>query len=361
MKSKQRLWLFGLITVGAIIILTLLAAPTNNKLNSGSTYNRTPDGYGAWYAFMSQRGTPIGRWRKPFEDLATNKDNKTSTTLLRVNSGFKTEDFSLKEENWVKLGNTLVLLGNRESVTNARFSTQHKTESGIVKIDTKRRKDSILKERLRDSFGAIIWERKIGKGSIIYSTTPYLAANAYQDYPGNYEFLAQIITEKSQNIWVDEYSHGYKDSEVIKGEQKPDIFSYLAQTPVFPALIQISILLVVAILASNRRFGKPLTLKMPAVDNSQAYIQALASVLEKAERSEFILEVVGKEEQLQLQKELFLGETLLEAEIVLDAWVQKTGHPAAELAPLLSDKKRRMNETELLHWLTKWKQIHERK
>lgn len=359
MKSKRRLWLFGIITIGVIIILTLLMAPANNKLNSGSTYNRAPDGYGAWYAFMSQRGTPIQRWRKPFEDLAANKNTKTPITLLRVNSSSKSENLSLKEEDWVKSGNTLVILGVREPVTKALFSTQYDTEAGIVKIDTRRRNKSVKKERLGDIFGAVVWENEIGKGSFIYGVTSHLAANAYQDYLGNYEFLAQIVTKKNQTIWVDEYSHGYKDQDVIKQEQNQDIVSYLAKTPVFPALIQVGILLVVAIWAGNRRFGKLLTISTPMVDNSQAYIQALASVLQKAESSEFILEVVGKEEQLQLQKALFLGETLLEPQIVVDAWVQQTGLPAVEVSQLLQtqSQNRRMSETQLLKWLAKWKQV----
>lgn len=363
MKSKRRLWLFGLITVGVIIIITLIAAPAHNKLNSGSTYNRAPDGYGAWYAFMSQRGTPIQRWRKPFKDLATNQNAKNSVTLLRVNSSLNSATLSLEEENWLKAGNNIVILGVKEPVTNAPFSTQHNRENGIIKIDTQRRRKSVgekLQERLKDRFGAVVWQTTIDEGRLILSTTPHLAANAYQDYPGNYEFLAQLVTEKSNTIWVDEYSHGYKDSDAIKREQKQDLLSYLAQTPVFPALVQIGILLLVAIWAVNHRFGKPLTLVTPVVDNSQAYIQALAGILQKAESSEFIVEVIGKEEQLQLQKKLFLGETLLEPQILIDAWVQKTGRPATELAQLLQMpvKNRRLSETQLLNWLAKWQQIH---
>jgi hypothetical protein len=60
--SKNRLWLLGAIAITAIMIVTLLFAPANNKVNSGSTYNnRAPDGYRAWYAFMSKRGTEIQR------------------------------------------------------------------------------------------------------------------------------------------------------------------------------------------------------------------------------------------------------------------------------------------------------------
>jgi hypothetical protein len=474
--SNRRLGIFGAIAIGAIILITLVAAPASNKLNSGSTYNRAPDGYGAWYAFMSERGTPVQRWRKPFEDLANNKDAKPPITLLRVYSNLTSPEVSQslieqelteKERNWVESGNTLVILGVHQPVTEAPFSSTHKAGTLSVKIDTQRREKKIKEGLLGDRFGAIVWEESIGKGRVIFATTPHLAANAYQDFQGNYEFLAQLVsqsavpgqqrtadnraianrptansqnprwvdeyihgykdseliinreyannrstakrptnnsqsggsgqqgttgdrstakrptnnsqsggpgqqgttgdrstakrpTDNSQNpVWVDEYIHGHKDSEVIKREQREDIFSYLAKTPLFPAFVQGFVLLLVAIWALNRRFGKPLTLSAPVVDNSEAYIQALGGVLQKANSSEFILEVVGKEEQLQLQKALGLGEVLLDHKSLVDAWVLQTGRPATELEQLLQvqSRKRRMSETDLLTWLGNWEQI----
>jgi hypothetical protein len=62
-RSNRRLWLFGAIAIAAVILLTLFAAPANNQLSSGSTYTRAPNGYGAWYAFMEERGTPAKRWQ----------------------------------------------------------------------------------------------------------------------------------------------------------------------------------------------------------------------------------------------------------------------------------------------------------
>lgn len=372
--SNRRLWLFGAIAIGAIILITLLAAPANQKVNSGSTYGRAPDGYGAWYAFMEQRGTPVRRWQKPFEEFAQGKDAKRPITLLRVNSSLGFQDLSYKEENWVKSGNTLIVLGVRDSVTEAPFSTRHSTDAGNVKIDTTRRHREDKGKLLSDRFGAIVWEQSIGKGKVIYSTTPYLAANAYQAFPGNYEFLARIVTQegaqenssiqilqsKIQNrVWVDEYIHGYKDVEVIKRESGESVLSYLAKTPLFPAFVQGLVLLAIAIWAANRRFGKPLTLSALVVDNSEAYIQALAGVLQKANSSEFVLEVVGKEEQLQLQKALVLGDVPLDQQSLVNAWVQQTGRPATELEQLLQaqSRKRRMSEIELLTWLDNWEKM----
>src|SRR5919199_5261538 len=398
--SNRRLWVFGAIAIGALILLTLLAAPANNKLSSGSTYSRASNGYGAWYAFMEERGTPVKRWQKPFEALAKNKTIKPPITLLRVNSQLSFPDLLTDEQNWVREGNTLVILGVRQPVTKAPFSTLHKTETGSVKINTRRRSRFAKEKHLGDRFGSIVWQESMGKGQVIFATTPHLAANAYQDFPDNYEFLAQLVTQspdgenlsiqnvqsKTHNsVWVDEYIHGYKDPERVacqskgakrrtssgKGtpsqdsedlnceQEQPSLFSYLAQTPVLPAVVQGFILLLVAIWAGNRRFGKPETLPVPVVNNSEAYIQALAAVLQKAESSEFVVEVVGKEEQMQLQKALFLGQEQLDHQSLVNAWVQQTGRPAAELEQVLQmqSQKRRIRETDLLSWLGKWEQI----
>ena len=391
--SNRRFWLLGAIGITAIIILTLVFAPANNKLNSGSTYNRAPDGYGAWYAFMSKRGTKVQRWQKPVEDFAKNPDAKTSSTLLRVYSSSIPEAVSNPEKNWVKQGNTLVILGVDAPVTAAPFSSLLPASAGKIKIDTGRRVFRDKKPILGDQFGGIVWTKTVGKGTVYFASAPHLAANAYQDFPGNYEFLARLVTQsegrgkeiegteqalavnfiqnpinRSQKtsdiinkVWVDEYIHGYKDPEIIEREFKDDLFTYLAKTPLFPVLIQGTIILIVAIFAGWKRFGQPVTLSAPQVDNSEAYIQALASVLEKANSTDFAVELIGKAEQLQLQKALLLGQASLESESLIDAWVEQTGRKATELADLVRSpsRKQRISDRDLLAWLGKWEQIRQ--
>lgn len=344
--------------LGVILLLTLIAAPSTSHLNTGSTYSRAPDGYGAWYAFMQQRGTPIQRWQKPFSDLL---EEQRPITLLRVNSQLSQQRLDKAEQDWVEKGNTLVILGVQERVTEAPFSTMQRSQAGVVKIDTRRRLQSQNKEKqiyLGDRFGAVVWEQKLGKGRVIFSTTPHLAANVYQDYFDNYTYLSQIVSQRGNSVWVDEYIHGYKDPAVRESEAERDWVSYLAQTPLFPALLQGGVVLLVLIWAQNRRFGSPVTLNTPAVDNSEAYIQALAGVLQKAECSEFVLDVVGKEEQLQLQKALGLGQ-FPDHQTLVNAWVQQTGRSATELEQLLrlQSQKRRMSDKDLLDWLGKWQTV----
>ncbi len=357
--SKRRLWLFAVTLVVAIIFITLVAAPASNKINSGSTYGRTPDSYGAWYTYMSERGTPLQRWQKPFRDLVNNEDIDQTITLLRIESSLKDSFNYSFYRQWVAKGNNLIILGVRQPVTKAPFNSEQDSSSGKVKIDTGRRKKKAKQVILGDRFGAVIWQEKISKGKIIYSTTAYIAANAYQDFPNNYEFLAELVSQNEQPIWVDEYIHGYRDKEVIKREKGESIFSYLLKTPLFPAFIQVLIILLIIILASNRRFGKPVTIKAPVVDNSQAYIQALAGVLQKAGSTDFVFEVIGKEEQLQLQKALGLGQVLLDPQSLLQAWTKQTGNSSTQLQQLLTKKsgKRRLNESDLLDWMEKWRDI----
>lgn len=357
MKRSNRLGWLGAIALAVIILVTLIAAPTTSHLNNGSTYSRAPDGYGAWYTFMQQRGTPVQRWQRPFSDLLR---EESPITLLRVNSQLTPLVLQQNERDWVEKGNTLVILGLQAPVTEATFSTiQHSSADG-VKVDTRRRQDLKDKKRqlsLGDRFGAVVWEVKQGRGRLIFSTTPHLAANAYQDAPGNYTYLAQILSKDGSLILVDEYMHGYKDSAVRKSEAERNWVRYLAQTPLLPTILQSAILLLVLIWAKNQRFGQPVALNATSVDNSGAYIQALAGVLQKAECSEFVVDVLGKEEQLQLQKALGLGQAPLDRQTLVNTWVQQTGQSAAELEYLLQSQKRRMSEKDLLNWLGEWQNI----
>jgi hypothetical protein len=284
--------------------------------------------------------------------------------------------------------------GSSRPVTPAPFSSLHPASAGEIKIDTGRRYPSNKKQVLDDRFGAIVWKRPVGKGTVYFASTSHLAANAYQDFPGNYEFLAGLVTQleggeqeiegteqalavkliqnssnpQSQGtskilnkVWVDEYIHGYKDPEVIEREYEGNLFTYLAKTPLFPVLIQGTIILLVAIFAGWNRFGQPVTISAPQVDNSEAYIQALAGVLQKANSTDFAVEIIGKEEQLQLQKALLLGDASLESETLTNAWVEQTGRKAAEVSELLRSPshKRRISDSDLLAWLGKWQQIRQ--
>jgi len=356
-KNLRRRWWLGAIAIAAIVLVSLVSAP-NNRSRLGSTYSRTPAGYGAWYAYMQNRGTPVQRWQKPPSELSK---QKTQITLLRVlsqpNSGL-----SYAERQWVERGNTLIILGVRQPVTLADFSTKQQNDELInIKIDTRRRAEISKQQQslLGDRYGAVVWQEKIGAGQVIFCVTPDLAANAYQDYPNNYKYLAQLVTQPNRSIWVDEYIHGYRDKEIRERAGERDFLSYLAQRPLAAALFQAAIVLIVFILASNRRFRQPATLTVAIADNSTAYIEALAGVLQQAQASDFVIDTVGNAEQKQLQQALGLGQIPLERQELIQAWVQQTGRSPVELEQLLQlhGQKRRPSDKDLLNWLKQWRTI----
>lgn len=356
--SQPRMVKLGAIALAAIVLLTLVLAPSRDRLSYGSTYSRAPDGYGAWYAFMKKRETPIQRWQQPLSAL----ENKTPITLLRVQGNDANPPVNSEVRQWIEKGHTIVTLGFWQSVTEAPFSTEINSGQGKVKIESRRRAavENGNTQLLGDRFGAVVWQETRGQGRAIWVTTPYLAANAYQNEPGNYAFLAELLTETNQPIWVDEYIHGHRDPDAEAQETAVgNWLDYLAKTPLLPIAVQGGIILFLAIAAQNRRFGQAEQILPPEVSNSENYIQALASVLRKAQSSEFLTETIGKAEQLALQERLGLGSTLLAPEDLLNAWQVQTGGDAAELQFLLQVNRRRRSlpEHNLRTWLEKWQVI----
>lgn len=375
-RSPRRNWIVGAIVLGTIILLTLAMAPGAKNL-AGSTFGRGPDGYGAWYAFMEKQGTPLERWKRPLKELFSQSQQ---ATVLQIYDGAALESLDTVTESladprtedkltdWIKRGNTLVVMGLgtpvsrlllSTPVTRAEFSTLQNSPEGKVKIDTARRsrldpkqKDDKEEALLSDRFGAIVWQQSLGKGRIIFAVTPHLGANAYQDEAGNFPFLAKIVTHKGDRLLVDEYLHGYKDRDVVTREAAQDWMGYLAKTPLLPVFVQGLILLILFVWAENRRFGPVQMVKPPAIDNSQSYIQALAGVLQKAQSHGFVVDVVGKEEQLQLQRKLGLDSTL-DSKASIEAWTEQIGHPPDALRQVLKiqSQKQPINDADFTNWL----------
>ena len=374
---RQRKWLLGAIAIAIIILLTLVAAPGGEKNNNGSTYGHAPSGYGAWYEYMSQKQTPIKRWRQPFSQLI--KDNSQDVTFIRIATGINYQlsspRISKVERQWLNQGNTLIILGINQPATAAPFKSflayrDRALSASQIEIETTRRyrvnkSDNSLQSRLlSDRFGTVVWSEKVGKGKVIYCTTPYLAANAYQNSPDNYEFLAGL-TESADKIYIDEYIHGYKNKETIAQEEqekgeKSGVLAYLAQTPWYLLFIQLLLIVCVAALAGFRRFGQPNQAKVTIADNSTAYIDALAGVLEKANTSDFVVDTIGKDEQRKLQTSLGLGKSLVDDDILIAACQQQKAESTAELKELLAVKNtnRKISDARLISWVEKWQKIN---
>jgi len=369
--SKRRLSIITALLVAFFLLVVF--TPSNNQQKSlGSSYNYSPDGYAAWYQYMSEQGRTIQRWQKPLSELSKYSSQST-VTLLIVSDFSDLEPNNLTElEEWIKQGNRLVLLGFPSFATAAPFTTLHQQ----VKIETTRRIDlkaltsdkkvninrlipsqSQQKIFLQDEFGPIV----IGGDNVIFSSTPFLGANAYPKPLVNYEFLAQLVQPSpNYQVLVDEYIHGYKDQETLLKQKTQNVIEYLQKTPLYPVFIQLAILLFIVVIGLNIRLSKGKDLPSIKVNNSQAYITALADVLEKGENRDLIIETISKEEQRKLQKALGLGTVLVKKEVVYETWQEQTQRSAKEIKQVLEIGKdpRSINDAEVIDWLKKWQSIH---
>lgn len=369
--SNRYVWI-GLIVVVLLGLLSVLMAP-NNRLVSGSTFNRAPNGYMGWYQEMVERGIPLERWQRPYGDLVDQAQPSTGEappqTLIQVRPRLVDPTWIWSEtwvEDWLSNGNHLIVLGVNRAVTAAPFSSQQDSPQGSVAVQTRRRQIFLEKnfsQILGDDAGAVVWQESRDQGAITFATTPYLAANAYQAEPGNYDFLAALVTKTDGPIWIDEYLHGYREAEAIIEDVAKDWFTYLTRTPILVAVLQITVLVGVLILAQNQRLGTRSIVRARQVDNSQAYIQALAGVLHKAGGYRFVADMIAKEERLHLQKALGFGEGTLVNEASLgQAWVQRTGGTASDLKPLLKPPmfSTAAKDSSLTDWLAQLQRIRQR-
>jgi Domain of unknown function (DUF4350) len=382
-KVVAQYWKIGLVGLMAIFLVTVVGAMSGDIRQSGSSYSRAADGYGAWYQMMVDRGIKVRRWEKTFVQLTKNTAYSEGTTLLRVNSQLEAFQLTDIQQKWIERGNTIVCLGVSAPAEDTPFSAIFPSSQGGVKIETKRRLKSnipigslskILPEKsiLSDRSGNIIVEYSVGKGRVVIATTPHLAANTYQDIRPNYELLANLVTVDRQQLIVDEYIHGYRDrSKAISGkagktsdettaERTGNILGYLASTPLIIVLLNLTLGTIVVIWQQNQRFGRIIVPKPPQIKNSEAYIQALGGVLRQANSSEFVIQNIGRFEQLSWQKKLGLGgERLVEADTLITAWETRTKLPTEDLRSALkiTTAAQRLSPKELTTWLTKLQTI----
>jgi hypothetical protein len=352
----------------AITLALQFLTPTSDL---GSSFGRAPDGYGALYADLQKHNISVRRWQRPIKDL---KGTGQTLVVVATKTPFA---FSKELQDWLKAGNTLLLLQSKGSVTQAEFSSR--VEQVLVETSRRHQSDQDWSEErlsdclqqgelsvcmgnlvlgskplLADKYGDIVWEYPYEQGRVIEATTAFLGANAYQDVPGNFAFLRKIASPKGQTVLFDEYLHGYIDEEIAKQENRYESWwKYFLTTPPFVALVQAMVILLVLIWGENRRFGSVQSLPVDKQENSEAYIQALAGVLQKARSSEFVLEVLGRAELLHIQQALGLGNTPVERKLLLSTWSDLTQQPASVLSAVIDppERKQRITQPELSNWL----------
>ena len=366
--NPRQWWTLALTSI-ALILLTLINAPSSPQ-NTGSSYSKTPEGYGAWYEYMEKNGATIDRLRKPNNAEFFNANTK-NTTFIQIAVDNNSFTGQLIDANWIEKGNRWIIIGAIQSsskkvqATKASFTSQPNTIAGPIKIDTTRRfvktrnapnTDTLLDRQeeplIQDNYGTLVMKNTLGRGELIYIVPQFIAANAYQSNPANFKYLSTLA--KNDRIWLDEYMHGYRDIETAKEEGKGNVFEFLAQTPIMILFTQFLIGISVLIYGKNCRFGQVKTVEPPPINNSLAYIQAMAGILQKANSTDFVTETLSKAEITKLQRNLGLGTFPQAPATIIKLWTEKTGRSSRELEQIFNalHRQQKLSEAELTKWLT---------
>jgi Domain of unknown function (DUF4350) len=365
LKFKMPFW--GWALIGLLCLSLIIVAVAPKSYPGGSSYDQSLSGYAQWYRFMESQHHPIQRWRRAYGQLKG--EGQTLIQVADVES-FKEPNLESSEiMDWVKRGNTLVVLAWEGDVTGAPFRSDLPTPKGAVRIETTRRDRDQIPEvdrnyahytvLLKDRFGAVIVAESFEKGTVIRCVYPWIGAGSYAKNGVNFEILADLATRRKGTIWVDEWLHGNRDLEQepnLAQEKRQDLWDYFARRPIAVVAGQGTLLLLLLLWGQNQRFGKLLRIDPPPRNSSEQYIQALADTLNTHGHTEYVLALLGQSLRDRLRSHLGLLGTIPTVEgdrAIATEWAMVTGRPSAELLELLqqSRSEQRLGDNDLIAWV----------
>lgn len=327
--------LICLAVLGTLLTLLSPTQPQSEPLANRSIYNSDVSGYRAWYLTNKKAGIPMRPWEKSFANLAALPAPATMLMVEPYTVAKTSIIFGKKEAAmllaWVSEGNTLVLLDdfrrygsnsiaydlalqvkrtyNRQSSSvshprgQANSPTPDPAAQPLTRITTLKALGNYVHLPIVSRSGLSFQQEKFHafpsqtlladaknnpvliripyeKGVLIVGTALDLGDNAYLHNPANdnYQYLSNLLVHEKNPIFINEFVHGYAESE--------DIFSYYQQkTPLGAIFGQLFLALIFLVWLSIVRWTpKPTeedaTAQQPTETSNglHMYIQSLAGI-----------------------------------------------------------------------------------
>lgn len=330
--------LISLAGLGLLYTMLTPEPPMTEALPDRSIYNASPTGYRAWHLSNQKAGIPMRPWQKPFTELDAMPGPATMLMVEPYTVAKTSVIFGQKEAamllGWVAEGNTLVLLDDfRRYGSNAiaytlaleveRSRQRQPSSTGSPSVTFQaltpskapKQLNTYVRQRLMTqgdlSFrrnraakfpsqtllstpaeNPVLIRMPYHKGVLILGTVVDLGQNTYLHRPANdnYQFLSNVLVNEKKPIFVNEFIHGYTESE--------DIFAYYQkQTPLGAIFGQLLLVLLVMLwLAFVRWTPKPDEQEGQAKNQAQEpdgmerYIQSMAGVYYRTQSAPLALE-----------------------------------------------------------------------
>jgi hypothetical protein len=131
--------------------------------------------------------------------------------------------------------------------------------------------------------GALLVDYLHGKGRIIVLSDPFIVANDGINRADNLQLTINAVAGAGGIIAFDEYHQG-------RGDFRNELFAYFAGTPVLSMLAQLSLLVLVILWTSGRRFARPLPLARVDRRSSLEFVASMAELQQRARAYDLALE-----------------------------------------------------------------------
>ena len=256
MKKQNVIYIRVLMVVLSIVILLAFInrSPRHSQHDSWlpSSFNPVGEGNMALYETLSDLKWPVERWREPLSRLSTyGADNVLVVTRSKIGASamFSEQEISLLDD-WVKKGNTLVLLGALSEWSDTRalmmnfgiippekndsvseflrsFQTEDKRKiqlqpgPGTIGTATMILPPTQPLPSILPAHAKILWQdgdapfmvrMPYGAGHVVLGASDHLLSNAYLTQGDNLDIVLRLLTphgEMPHHIFFEESHHGF--------------------------------------------------------------------------------------------------------------------------------------------------------
>ncbi len=346
-KFKRELIIQLLALVGVCSLLVYSTMSSDKQLNKimpetrlwASSTNMRPSGMSACYELLEKvfgKERSVKKWETPYRTLGGSKEKTESSSehlsalqpavkchgvLIIVSPDQSLANYEVEEIlSWVKDGNYLLYLDSFVLRTSRRLldktaMTVKQLEPPALEKKSDPRFDSPFYDHLRQlsitadhsvrggrkvatvDGACVIAEKDYGKGKILVASCPNLVTNRQinkSEYWSNFQFIYNWIATTDGDIYFDERCHGLS--------QGVNVFYFFLRGPAGSVIAQILVLLAVAILSTNQRFGAVKQVKARRQISNLEHINGLSNTYMRAKAKQAVIEIIWQSARLKLCK-----------------------------------------------------------
>lgn len=348
LKRELLLQVIALLVVCGLLVYASVSSDKQlNKImpetrSWASSTNLRPSGMSACFELLQKVFSPerqVKTWELPYRILGGSKKSEQERqnsasklsalqptplvhgVLIVVSPDQSLANFEVEEIlSWVERGNYLIYLDSFVLRTSRRLldkatMTVKQLEPPATNKKTDPRFDVPFYDHLRQltvsadhsikggrkiatvDGACVIAEKDYGKGKILIASCPSLISNRQinqSQYWSNFQFIYNWIATTDGDIYFDERCHGLS--------QGINVFYYFLRGPAGCVLAQIALILLVAVLSTNQRFGAITPIKVSRQISNLEHINGLSNTYMRARAKQAVIEIIWQNARLKLCK-----------------------------------------------------------